>query len=71
MMEKYYGYGNRAFDTFLTTNGFNVIRESYVTDNQTGHSITDTLNLEYISRRLSSSECLSRINDAPFFYSAV
>ena len=67
MMEKYYGYGNRAFDTFLTTNGFNVIRESYVTDNQTGHSITDTLNLEYISRRLSSSECLSRINDAPFF----
>ncbi len=67
MMEKYYGYGNKAFNTFLTTNGFNVIRESYSTDTQTGHSIADTLNLEYISRHLSSSECLKSIYDATLF----
>ena len=67
MMSKYYDYDNKAFNNFLLTEGFNVSAESYSTDTQTGHSIADLLNLEYISRRLSSSECLSRIKNAPLF----
>ncbi len=67
MMSKYYGYNNLGFENFLVTNDFNISRETYSTDNQTGHSIADLLNLEYISRRLSSSQCLKKIYDSPFF----
>ena len=62
-----YGYDGKGFDEFLSIEGFNVIRESYSTDTQTEHSICDTLNLEYISRHLSKSECYDGISKAALY----
>jgi hypothetical protein len=67
ILAKYYGYDGRVFDDFLSTQGFNVIRESYSTDTQTEHSICDTLNLDYISRHLSKNECFERISKAALY----
>jgi len=67
MMKKYYDYDNKELDDFLNDKGFNVIRESYSTDNQTEHSICDTLNLSYISRHYSDSKCYKAIANAKLY----
>ena len=67
MMKKYYDYDNKALDDFLNVKGFNVIRESYATDNQTEHSMCDMLNLSYISRHYSKSKCYKAIASSKMF----
>ena len=67
ILSKYYGYDNAVFDDFLGMEGFQVVRESYSTDTQTEHSICDLLNLDYISRHLSKSECYDAIEHSEMF----
>jgi hypothetical protein len=67
ILKKYYGYDNAVFNTFLKLEGFNVSKESYATDNQTEHSGSDLLNLDYISRNLSKDACYKAISNAKLF----
>ncbi len=67
IMSKYYGYDNKVFYDFLAMEGFNISRESYGTDNQTANCFADLLNLDYISRKMSKSECLKAVRDAELF----
>jgi hypothetical protein len=67
IMAEYYGYNNAVFYEFLKTNGFNISRESYVTDTQTEQSMCDMLSLEYISRHFTKSESISNIANARMF----
>lgn len=67
MLSKYYGYDAGAFGGFLESEGFNISRVSYCTDNQTEHSICDLLNLSYISRRYSKKQCYAAIAGAKLY----
>lgn len=67
ILSKYYDYDAKVFDEFLKIKGFNTLRESYATDNQTEHSMCDTLNLDYISRRYSKSKCFKAIANAELY----
>lgn len=67
MLSKYYGYDNKVFSDFLETKGFNISRVSYATDNETEHCICDLLNLNYISRHYSGSQCYDALSKAKTF----
>jgi hypothetical protein len=67
LTSKYYQYDNKVFYDFLNMNGFNISKESYASDNQTYWCISDYLNLDHISLKLSKSGCIKACANAPLF----
>lgn len=67
ILSKYYKYDNKVFDDFLTTEGFNISRVSYSTDDETEHCFCDLLNLDYISRHLTKDQCYENISTSKLY----
>ncbi len=64
ILSEHYKYDAKVFSDFLTQKGFNISRESYTTDRQTGYCVCDFLNIDHVSYPLTPDEVQAAIDNA-------
>ncbi len=64
ILEKYYKYDAGPFKSFLAQKGFNISRESYSTDRQTGYCVCDLMNIDHISFPYTPEQVQNAIDNA-------